>query len=186
LSHDGIDRRGISRVIFNLELGQHNFRLAASSGELLDFYQLLSVSRDASASDIKIAYHRALLLFHPDKNGAQRSADSPTTPSISISQIKEAYRILSTPNLRAEYNSPRHVTSALGPRPAQVISLDDFEEGVDRDMWYYNCRCGGVYRIASSEMEEGHHLVGCNSCSEVIWVGYEQCNSENEGIGLSL
>ncbi|KAF8240905.1 DnaJ-domain-containing protein [Tricholoma matsutake] len=157
----------------------------ASSGESLDFYQILSVSRDASAADIKIAYHRALLLFHPDKNGV-RSADSRTPSSISISQIKEAYIVLSTPSLRAEYNSSRHIASTSGPRPAQLISLDDFEESVDRDMWRYRCRCGGVYSITTSDMEEGHHLVRCNSCSEVIWVGYEQRDSEDEGINRVL
>jgi diphthamide biosynthesis protein 4 len=134
---------------------------------------------------MKIAYHRALLHFHPDKNGVRPSA----TFLISISQIKEAYVTLSTPKLRAEYDSSQSTGSSSAPRPAQVISLDDFEEvcgGVDRDIWRYNCRCGGVYRITSLEMEEGHHLVGCNSCSEVIWVGYEQWISEDEGIPLSL
>lgn len=91
---------------------------------------------------------------------------------------------LSTPNLRAEYDSSRDSPSTTGPRPAQVISLDEFEEGVD--MWRHDCRCGGMYRITSLEMEEGHHLVACNSCSEVIWVGYEECISEDEGIALSL
>jgi len=93
---------------------------------------------------------------------------------------------LSTPNLRAEYDSLRSVTSKSAPRPAQIVSLDDFEESGSDDTWRYICRCGGMYRITSREMEEGHHLVGCSSCSEVIWVGYEQWNPEDEGIGLSL
>lgn len=100
------------------------------------------------------------------------------TPS--ISQIKEAYKTLSTPGRRAEYDSSQMAFKSV-PRPAQIISLDDFEEGIG-DTWHCNCRCGGVYKITNLEMEEGHHLVGCNSCSEVIWVGYEQWNSEDEGI----
>jgi diphthamide biosynthesis protein 4 len=159
----------------------------ASSGQSLDFYQLLSVSKDASPSDIKIAYHRALLLFHPDKAGARPSASS-VNSLISISQIKEAYETLSTPELRAEYDSFRPTASSSASRPAQVISLDDFEVcgEVDQDIWRYNCRCDGMYKITSMDMEEGHHLVGCNSCSEVIWVGYEQLISEEEGILSSL
>lgn len=40
-------------------------------------------------------------------------------------------------------------------------------------VWRHGCRCGGAYIIRGAEMEAGHHLVGCSSCSEVVWVGYE-------------
>ncbi|KAF9469564.1 hypothetical protein BDZ94DRAFT_1126975, partial [Collybia nuda] len=144
-----------------------------------DFYQLLSITKDASAAEIKIAYHRALLLFHPDKTSRARRDHahlSENTKGFSISLIKEAYLTLSTPDLRARYDSSQKRLPS-GPRPAQVISLEEFEEevggGDEDDAWYYKCRCGGIYRITSGEMEKGHHLVGCNSCSEAIWVGYE-------------
>ena len=39
--------------------------------------------------------------------------------------------------------------------------------------WTYGCRCGGLYVITEDDMEAGQHLVGCISCSEVLWVGYE-------------
>lgn len=72
----------------------------------------------------------------------------------------------------------------LGPRPAQVVSLEDFTQlqyDVElEDVWEYPCRCGGTYRISESDMDKGMHLVGCRSCSEVIWVGYELV-SEEEG-----
>ncbi|KAG5648348.1 hypothetical protein DXG03_004920 [Asterophora parasitica] len=156
--------------------------LAAS--EPPDFYELLAVPRGASAADIKIAYHRALLRFHPDKNN-QLNAHK----SISISLIKEAYTTLSDADNRKQYDSLTHKerSAAAGPRPAQVVSLEEFEEVIDGGgaedvgVWRYACRCGGTYRIESSDMEKGHHLVGCNSCSEVVWVGYElQSDHESE------
>lgn len=81
-----------------------------------------------------------------------------------------------------------------GPRPAQVISLEDFEEGghsnhggsgIEGDgesAWHHGCRCGGIYIITGEDMEKGHHIVGCNSCSEVVWVGYELREDEGEEI----
>jgi len=69
-----------------------------------------------------------------------------------------------------------YVTTA--PRPAQVVSLEEFEdETTEEDSeggpWRYQCRCGGTYRITSELMDKGEHLIACNGCSEVVWVGYE-------------
>lgn len=79
----------------------------------------------------------------------------------------------------------RQQSASTGPRPAQVISLEEFKEvpdnvSEDEGVWQYQCRCGGMYRITSSDMDKGHHLVGCDSCSEVVWVGYELQSSDDE------
>ncbi|KAJ7935079.1 DnaJ-domain-containing protein [Mycena leptocephala] len=126
----------------------------------VDYYAVLSVAPGASPADIKAAYHRALLAVHPDKN--------PGSPNPDIAAIQEAYRVLSSPSLRAQH--AQHTPA--GPRPAQVISLADFDEEQD-DKWTHACRCGGAYAITGAEMEGGLHLVPCTSCSEVVWVGYE-------------
>jgi len=71
----------------------------------------------------------------------------------------------------------------MGPRPAQVISLEEFEEQeatIDSVSWNHKCRCGGTYQISDDDMEKGQHLVSCCSCSEVIWVGYEMANNVEE------
>ena len=134
----------------------------------LDFYQLLSIPKNASMAQIKSAYHRTLLQSHPDK---KKSSDP-----IDIALIKEAYSTLSNPQLRAEYDA-QHSYSATPPRPAQVVSLEDFEEVEPEESWRYTCRCGGSYLITSTLMDEGEHLIACNSCSEVVWVGYELVES---------
>ncbi|KAF8203892.1 DnaJ domain-containing protein [Pholiota molesta] len=144
----------------------------------VDFYQLLSVPKHASLAEIKSAYHRLLLQSHPDKR-------NPSSPGgyVDISLIKKAYTTLSNEDSRAAYDldlKQRTYTSA-GPRPAQVISLEEFEdENVEGEgeiseegPWRYRCRCGGWYKISTVLMEKGEHLVACNSCSEVVWVGYE-------------
>ncbi|KAJ7502980.1 hypothetical protein B0H11DRAFT_1987245 [Mycena galericulata] len=132
----------------------------------LDPYALLAVPVDASPAEIKAAYHRVLREAHPDKR-AGSTAD--------IAAIQEAYRVLSTPDLRAKHDGGRSNLPA-GPRPAQLISLAEFDEG--DDAWAHACRCGGVYKITVDEMEQGQHLVPCSSCSEVVWVGYELADDE--------
>jgi len=156
-------------------------------------YELLQISPSSSLSsaDIKAAYHKALLKFHPDKavlsslkpihhNRQCQSLDQPAQEhktDIDIAQLKEAYITLSSPHLRAEYDFKLadellNNGGGRGPRPAQIISLEEFEERLD-GFWCHACRCGGDYIISEKDMEKGCHLVGCNSCSEVVWVGYE-------------
>ncbi|KAJ3552492.1 hypothetical protein NM688_g4123 [Phlebia brevispora] len=139
------------------------------------------ISTTASALEVKVAYHRALLQSHPDKQSlVNGSSPSPHPEHVDIGLLKRAYTTLSSEELKKNYDSTRKAISA-GPRPAQVVSLEDFtevDEGAEDILWTYDCRCGGRYRIRESEMERGQHLVGCNGCSEVIWVGYELAETE--------
>lgn len=53
-----------------------------------DFYEVLGVSRDASERDIKKAYKRLAMKFHPDRNqGDESAADK-------FKEVKEAYEVL--------------------------------------------------------------------------------------------
>lgn len=136
-----------------------------------DYYVLFAVSPTASPADIKAAYHRALLASHPDK------LNSTTAPnSADIGLLKQAFHTLHTPSLREEYDRLRASSDTPGgPRPAQVISLEEFDEGTDVEttIWGYPCRCGGQYIATEEMLDAGEHLVGCTSCSEVVWAGYE-------------
>ena len=127
-----------------------------------------------------------MLSLHPDRNQtASRLSfqlDAPRA-SVDIGRIKDAYRTLSNPDLRESYDAALRFQKGEGvagkPRPAQVVSLEEFMEG-GSEGWTHACRCGGVYRIGEVEMDRGQHLVGCGSCSEVIWVGYEVIESGDE------
>ena len=119
-------------------------------------------------AEIKSAYRRTLLQSHPDKKFLSEPID--------IALIKEAYSTLSNPQLRAEYDA-QHSYPTAPPRPAQVVSLEDFEEVEAEESWRYACRCGGSYLITSTLMDDGEHLVACNSCSEIVWVGYQLVES---------
>lgn len=61
-----------------------------------DYYQILQVHHDASPEVIKAAYRKLCTLYHPDTNGNQKE-------EMRMMDINEAYRILSDPDKRTEY-----------------------------------------------------------------------------------
>ncbi|KAG1052091.1 hypothetical protein G6F46_009106 [Rhizopus delemar] len=61
------------------------------------YYELLDVSPTADAMQIKKAYRKLALIYHPDKNKGAEAEEK-------FKQISEAYQVLSDPQLRAHYN----------------------------------------------------------------------------------
>jgi DnaJ-class molecular chaperone len=68
-----------------------------------DYYEALSVSKDASAEEIKKAYRKLALETHPDRNPDDARAEE------RFKKINEAYGVLSDPDKRAQYDQYRHV-----------------------------------------------------------------------------
>ncbi|KIJ25773.1 hypothetical protein M422DRAFT_102915, partial [Sphaerobolus stellatus SS14] len=128
---------------------------------------------------VKQAYHRTLLRSHPDKQIAIEAEKD-----VDISIIREAYLTLSDPEAKRIYDASLKSRTDVGPRPAQIVSLDNFEvrecrDGEDGgDIFSYTCRCGGQYRITEQQLERDIHLIGCEACSEVIWAGYEAAEED--------
>jgi hypothetical protein len=62
-----------------------------------DYYQILQLPRSAGQTEIKKAYRRLAILYHPDKN--------PSTGAEQVfKEINEAYEVLGDPNNRAKYD----------------------------------------------------------------------------------
>ena len=153
-----------------------------------NYYQILDVPPTATLAEMKFAYHTLLLKHHPDKKILSENHSS----SLDISLLKEAYTTLSSPLSRSQHDmflkdaqksSSLQMPVKLDPRPAQIVSLEDFTQvqSEEAEVWEYPCRCGGTYKISESDMDNGQHLVGCRSCSEVIWVGYELVDGGQDG-----
>ena len=67
-----------------------------------DFYEILGVSKSASKEEIKKAYRKLAIKYHPDKNPDDKQAEE------SFKEAAEAYEILSDPNKRARYDQFGH------------------------------------------------------------------------------
>jgi molecular chaperone DnaJ len=67
-----------------------------------DYYDILGVSKSADEKDIKKAYRKIALKFHPDKNPDDKSAED------KFKEAAEAYEVLSNANKRSRYDQFGH------------------------------------------------------------------------------
>jgi molecular chaperone DnaJ len=77
-------------------------------GQPRDYYEVLGVARDASADDIKKAYRKLAVKFHPDKNPGDHTAED------KFKELGQAYEALSDPDKRAAYDRYGHAAFSGG------------------------------------------------------------------------
>lgn len=77
-------------------------------GQKRDYYQVLGVSRDVSQADIKKAYRKLAVQYHPDKNPGNKEAEE------RFKELGEAYEVLSDEQKRAAYDRYGHAAFTQG------------------------------------------------------------------------
>jgi curved DNA-binding protein len=65
----------------------------------MEYYQILGVAKTATADEIKKAYRKLALKYHPDKNPDNKAAEE------KFKEISEAYAVLSDPEKRQQYDT---------------------------------------------------------------------------------
>jgi molecular chaperone DnaJ len=76
--------------------------------EKRDYYEVLGVSRDATADDLKKAYRKLAVKYHPDKNPGDKAAED------KFKEVSEAYDVLNDDQKRAAYDRYGHSAFAGG------------------------------------------------------------------------
>jgi molecular chaperone DnaJ len=86
-----------------------------------DYYEVLQVSRSASKEEIKKAYRKKALEYHPDKNPGNKDAEE------KFKEAAEAYEVLSDDNKRARYDQFGHagVGGAAGGGFGGGMTIED-------------------------------------------------------------
>ena len=90
-----------------------------------DYYEVLGVSKSASADEIKKSYRKIALQFHPDRNPGDKEAEE------KFKEAAEAYDVLSSPDKKAQYDRFGHAgvggAGGRGGGPGGMRMEDIFE-----------------------------------------------------------
>jgi molecular chaperone DnaJ len=85
-----------------------------------DYYEVLEVSKSATPEEIKKAYRKKAIQFHPDKNQGDKAAEE------KFKEAAEAYEVLSSPEKRQRYDQFGHAgVGGSGGFSGGNMSMDD-------------------------------------------------------------
>ncbi len=118
-----------------------------------DYYKILGVDRNSSEEDIKKAYRKLALKYHPDRNpGNQQSEES-------FKEINEAYQVLSDPEKRSRYNQ-------LGESYNNWQQRGGAPTGFNWEDWFTNTPTGGNVRVEVGNLDDLFGQGGLGDFSE--------------------
>lgn len=84
-----------------------------------DFYEILGVQKNASESDIKTAYRRMAMKYHPDRNSGDPSAEE------KFKEINQAYETLSNAQLKSNYDAAQNNSNFFTHGTRKTWSFND-------------------------------------------------------------
>src|SRR5687768_14447362 len=84
-----------------------------------DYYEILGVSKNASADEVKKAYRKVAMQYHPDRNPGDKSAEE------RFKEAAEAYEVLSDADKRGQYDRFGHAGVSGNGRGAHAPNMED-------------------------------------------------------------
>src|SRR5438552_2892036 len=110
-----------------------------------DYYEVLGVARDANAEDLRRAYRKLAMEFHPDRNNGDKTAEE------RFKEVGEAYSVLSDPQKRQRYDAFGHATDGVPPD----FGAFSFDSAFDLFDMFFG---GGTRRRGRSGPQRGDDL----------------------------
>jgi molecular chaperone DnaJ len=125
-----------------------------SKGNQRDYYETLGVSRTAAVEEIKAAYRKAALKWHPDRNPQNKSESE-----VKFRECTEAYSVLSDPQKKQIYDTYGHAgLSSVGAGQGFDSSVfQDFHD-IFGDFFGFEDLFGGGGRRGRSRAQRGADL----------------------------
>ena len=115
-----------------------------------DYYEVLSVSRAASDQELKTAYRKLAMQYHPDRNPGDHHSEE------KFKECSEAYQVLSDPDKRAAYDRYGHAgVSGAGQQGNPFTDFQDLGD-IFGDLFGFNV--GGAGGRRQSRAQKGRDL----------------------------
>ncbi len=119
----------------------------------VDYYEVLSVSRTATDQELKTAYRKLAMQYHPDRNPGNAEAED------RFKQCSEAYQVLADPDKRAAYDRYGHAgvsAAGQGGNGNPFVDIQDIGD-IFGDLFGFNVG-GGNRKPSRMQKGRGHSL----------------------------
>lgn len=135
-----------------------------TNSNVYKYYDVLGCSRTSTYDEIKKAYKKMALIYHPDKNVHSRIDYE------KFLQIEEAWRILSDVDAKKKYDAECRQTKLESENilihdriNLKAMTIDENE------MLSYPCRCGSNYKVNRNDLEEFDEIhIPCQECTFLL------------------